>query len=111
MAAERPEIVLALTTVPNAKLGGEIARTLVEEHLAACVNVLAPMTSTYRWQGAVQGDTEHQLVVKTTRARLAAVRARIAELHPYELPEFLVVAVSDGSDKYLDWVRAETRQP
>jgi len=102
-------VVLVLTTVPDAARGEEIARALVEGQLAACVNVCAPMTSFYRWKDAIERDTEHQLVIKTTPDRVAAVEARLAALHPYELPEFLVVPVAHGSAAYLDWVVRETR--
>jgi periplasmic divalent cation tolerance protein len=103
------DIVLVLATVPSADRGEAMARALVSERLAACVNVLPPMTSFYRWKGAVERDTECQLVVKTTRDRVAGVAARIRELHTYELPELLVLTVDDGAAAYLDWIRAATR--
>ena len=81
----------------------------MEERLAACVNVLPVMISFYRWQGAVESDTECQLVIKTTRDRIAAIGARIRALHSYELPEVLVVAVEDGDADYLNWVKGATR--
>ena len=102
------DVVLVLTTVPAGELGEGVARALVEERLAACINVLAPMTSIYRWRGAVERDTEQQLVIKTTPDRVAALQARLGQLHPYELPECLVLAVTGGTAAYLDWVRAET---
>lgn len=102
------EAVLVLTTVPVGEAGEALARTLVEERLAACVNVHAPMTSVYRWEGVVTTDRERQLVIKTTAARLPALRERLGELHSYTLPELLIVAVDDGSAGYVDWVRAET---
>jgi periplasmic divalent cation tolerance protein len=101
-------VVLVLTTVPEGPLGDLLARTLIEEHLAACVNIHGPMGSVYRWQGVVDREIERQLVIKTTEGRVEAIRARIAELHSYELPEFLVVPVSDGASAYLEWVQAET---
>jgi periplasmic divalent cation tolerance protein len=103
------EVVLILTTVPDDDRGETLAQTLVTERLAACVNVLGPMTSIYRWQGAVERQSERQLVVKTTRDRVGAVRERIAQLHSYELPELIVLDVVDGSLGYLDWVKAEIR--
>lgn len=103
------DVVLILTTVPAGDRGGEIARALVDERLAACVNVLPPMTSFYRWRGAVERESESQVIIKTTRDRVAAVQARLVELHSYEVPEFLVVPIADGSTGYLDWVRNETR--
>jgi periplasmic divalent cation tolerance protein len=102
-----PDAVLVLTTVPSPEVGEQIARALVDARLAACVNVLPAMVSIYRWKGEVQRETEHQLVIKTVRARLAAVRERIAQLHPYDLPELLVVAVEDGDPAYLSWLQAE----
>lgn len=102
------EVVLILTTVPDGDLGEMVARKLVEERLAACVNLFAPMTSCYRWHSVLEREVERQLVIKTTRDRVAAVQARLAELHSYELPEFLVLPVLDGSSAYLEWVRTET---
>ena len=81
---------------------------MIVERLAACVNVHGPMASMYRWKGRVERDAERQVVIKTTRDRLEALRKRIHELHPYELPEFVVIDIDGGSDTYLDWVKAET---
>ena len=94
--------------MPADDRGEAIARALVDERLAACVNVLGPMTSFYRWHGAVERDVERQLLIKTTRGRVAALQARLIELHPYDLPEFVVLPVSEGGPAYLDWVRNET---
>lgn len=99
------DLILVLTTAPEEEAEA-LARTLVEERLAACVNVHAPMTSLYWWKGSIERDDESQLVIKTTRARLEALTARINELHTYELPELLIVPVAWGSEGYLDWVRA-----
>jgi periplasmic divalent cation tolerance protein len=104
-------VVLILTTVPAGDDGERIARALVEERLAACVNVLAPMTSIYRWRGAVEEGSEQQVVIKTTRGRIAAVCARVTALHAYELPELIVLPVVDGGSSYLEWVRTETAIP
>jgi periplasmic divalent cation tolerance protein len=104
-----PPIVLVLTTVPSDALGEEIATALVTERLAACVNVGAAMTSIYRWKGSVERETERQLVIKTTSDRVTAVQQRIKDLHPYELPEFVVIEVSGGSDEYLNWIIAEAQ--
>jgi periplasmic divalent cation tolerance protein len=97
-------IVVILTTMPDTEQTDELARTLVEERLAACVTVHAPMTSTYRWKTAIEREPERQLFIKTTRDRVAAVEQRLRQLHPYELPEFLVLPVESGSDGYLRWV-------
>lgn len=98
--------VIVLTTLPiDAERTATFARTLVEEGLAACVNVLPPMESIYRWQGTIHTDPEQQLIIKTVSTRLDDLKARIAALHPYEVPELLVLSVTDGSDAYLAWLR------
>ncbi len=101
-------IVLVLTTAPDGDCAEAWARTLVDERLAACVNVHGPMTSFYRWKGTVEREAERQVVIKTTRDRVAAVKARLLELHSYDLPEFVVVAVDEGSDAYVRWVADQT---
>jgi periplasmic divalent cation tolerance protein len=102
------DVVVVLTTVPTGSKGEEIGRTLVEERLAACVNVLAPMTSIYRWRGVVEREAEQQMIIKTTRGRVPALQSRLSALHPYALPEFLVLAVADSSAAYFEWVGTET---
>jgi periplasmic divalent cation tolerance protein len=99
------QAVLVLTTVPDDASAETIARTLVDEKLAACVNVLPPMVSIYRWKGEIERSVERQLVIKTTRALVPALERRLKALHSYELPEFIVVSVDGGSEEYLDWVR------
>ena len=103
------DCVIVWTTIGSETDGRALAATLVGERLAACVNVLPEMDSIYRWKGAVETERERQLVMKTTAARLPALEARVRELHPYELPEFIVVPVESGSDAYLRWVRDEGR--
>jgi periplasmic divalent cation tolerance protein len=98
------ELILILTTMPDDDRAAALARTLVEERLAACVNVHGPMTSTYRWQGRVEVEVERQLAIKTTRDRRSALEARLRALHPYELPEVVVIDAT-GSDAYAGWVR------
>ena len=93
--ASRPVIVL--TTLGAQTDAVAFARVLVEERLAACVNVLPEMASIYRWKGAIEEDREQQLLIKTTRDRVEALEARFHELHPYEVAEFLVISPSDGS--------------
>ena len=104
-------IVLVLTTLGTSADAGWFARTLVEERLAACVNVLPVMRSTYRWKDGVEQDDERQIVIKTTAERVDALRARVRQLHPYELPEFIVVQVADGDHRYLDWIRDSVSAP
>ena len=98
-----------LTTLGADADAAALARTLVDERLAACVNVLPAMLSVYRWKGAVESDREQQLVIKTAASRVAALEARVRELHPYELPDFLVLSAS-GAKAYLDWIAAEARR-
>ncbi|CAN5869714.1 divalent-cation tolerance protein CutA [soil metagenome] len=99
-----PEYVIVLTTLPGDADARGFGRTLVEERLAACVNLLPAMESVFRWEGQVEEDTERQVVMKTSRERVAALWDRIRELHPYELPEFVVLPILDGSDAYLRWL-------
>ncbi len=104
------DVVLVFSTASAAAgndTAEQIARALVDERLAACVNVHAPMVSVYRWKGTVERDSERQLVIKTTRDKVPALEKRLRDLHPYELPELLVVSASGGSEKYLGWVAAE----
>lgn len=103
------DVVLVLTTVPAGARAETIARALVEERLAACVNLHSPMTSFYRWKGAVEAEGECQLVIKTTAERVAALEARVGQLHPYELPEFLILTADGGNTAYLDWVGESVR--
>ena len=100
--------VLVLTTLPADADAAAFARTLVGERLAACINLLAPMESVYEWEGEMQRDTERQLIMKTVRARVDALWQRVRELHPYDVPEFVVLPVVDGSDAYLRWLAEST---
>jgi periplasmic divalent cation tolerance protein len=102
------DYVIVLTTLPADADGAAFARELVEARLAACVNVSAPMESIYRWEGTVEVEVERQLVIKTSRERVAALWDRVRELHPYDMPEFLVTPVVDGNDAYLAWLAEST---
>jgi periplasmic divalent cation tolerance protein len=99
-------ILLCYCTCPDTASAQMLAETLVGESLAACVNRLPGVASTYRWQGAVTTDDEVLLLIKTTAARFDALKARLLQLHPYELPELIAVPVERGHAAYLDWVRA-----
>ena len=101
--------LLCFCTCPDAATAERIAQTLVDERLAACVNVLPGLRSVYRWQGAVERTDEVLLLVKTGRERLEALTARVHALHPYELPELVAVEVAGGLGAYLDWVSEQTR--
>ena len=96
--------VIVLTTLGAATDAAAFARVLVDERLAACVNVLPVMTSIYRWKGSVEEEREQQLVIKTTRDRVAALESRFHELHPYEVAEFLVIGSAEASAAYGAWL-------
>ncbi len=102
------DCVVVWTTISRMADGHKLASMLVSERLAACVNVHALMESVYRWKGDVESEQERQLIMKTTIQRVPALKARLLELHDYELPEFIVMPVVDGSEAYLSWVREST---
>jgi periplasmic divalent cation tolerance protein len=104
--SEPSSFVIVLSTFPADQDPTALATALVDEQLAACVNVLPPMRSIYRWEGKVEQASEHQLVIKTRAERVEAVKARLASLHPYEVPEVLVLSIAGGADSYLQWLYA-----
>lgn len=95
---------VALVTAPDRAVAERIVRTLVEEGLVACGNILGGLISIYRWQGAVEEATEALIILKTTSASVAELIRRVPELHPYDVPEVLVIPVVSGHAPYLDWV-------
>ena len=101
--------VVVLITAPTADAAALLARTLVEEGLAACGNVLPAIRSIYRWDGEIHDDAEAMLVLKTERRLVPALKERLPALHPYQVPELLVLPVEDGLGPYLDWVAASVR--
>ena len=103
------QTLLVLTNLPDAASAEALATTLMSERLAACVNVLAPCHSVYRWQGVIESAQEVPLLVKTTAARYADLEAAIRAAHPYELPEIIAVPIAHGLPGYLDWLVTETR--
>ncbi|ARP97060.1 divalent-cation tolerance protein CutA [Bordetella genomosp. 13] len=105
------DLVLVISNAPDMLLAKRIAHVLVEDGLAACVNLGVPSLSVYRWQGEVEGAEEIPLSIKTTWGRQQDVVRALARLHPYEVPEVIVVPVIGGLDSYLDWVREQTRPP
>lgn len=104
----RPDAIVVLTTWPAASDPAEAAATLVDERLAACVSILPEMDSVYSWQGSIVRDRERQVVIKTTAARLEALQRRMIELHPYDVPEWLVLAAEGASDPYMSWLAQAT---
>lgn len=109
MAAD--SALLVFSTLPDADAARRLAQLLVERRLAACVSILAPCSSVYRWQGKVETATEVPVMIKTTDRRYAELETAIRELHPYELPEIVAVPLRHGLPAYLDWVAAETAFP
>ncbi len=104
------DALLVITNLPDAASAAKLAQQLIEVRAAACVNQLAPCTSTYRWQGKIETATEVPLLIKTTQAAYPRLEKLIRAAHPYELPEIIAVPVSDGLPAYLDWVATETKE-
>ncbi|MES9993441.1 MAG: divalent-cation tolerance protein CutA [Candidatus Thiodiazotropha sp.] len=97
-------LLLILCTAPDRECGLKLANSLLEQNLAACVNLTSPVTSVYRWQGKVEQSEEILLLIKTTEKKYPEVEAALRTLHPYELPEIIAVPLEQGLDDYLDWV-------
>jgi periplasmic divalent cation tolerance protein len=100
--------LLVLTNLPDRAAAERLAGMLVEKRLAACVNILAPCRSVYRWKDAIQHDEEHPMLIKTTAERYAELEQALRAGHPYELPEIIAVPIERGLDAYLAWLAAET---
>ncbi|HET7765923.1 MAG TPA: divalent-cation tolerance protein CutA [Burkholderiales bacterium] len=100
---------LVITNLPDRDSAGRLARALVEKRLAACVNVLSPCRSVYRWQGKTEDTEEFPMLIKTTRERYPALESAIRAEHPYELPEIIAVPLAGGLPAYLEWVASETK--
>lgn len=104
------QALLILTNVPDADTAKAIARRIVEEHLAACVNILPAVQSVYRWQGEVEEAAEVTLLAKTMQSRYAELENAIRALHPYDVPEIIALPIVDGLPSYLDWIAQETKK-
>jgi periplasmic divalent cation tolerance protein len=100
---------LVITNLPDRDSAGKLAHALVEQRLAACINVLSPCSSVYRWKGKTEDATEFPMLIKTTRERYPALEAAIRAGHPYELPEIIAVPLAGGLPAYLEWVDSETK--
>jgi len=101
---------LFLTTAPTREEANSIATELVSKHLAACVNVLGPMASVYRWQGDLERSEEFLLLIKSTESNSAAIQEAIRELHSYQIPELIAFTVESGLEPYLNWITASVRK-
>ena len=104
------QIRVVLVTVPDQKTGSDLARALVGEKLAACVNILPGVRSVYSWQGKIEDEAELLLIIKTRAGLVEKLSRRVAELHPYDEPEVISLPVDGGSPGYLDWVARETKE-
>lgn len=102
------DAILVLTMLPNADAAVEIAKTIVKEKLAACVNILPAARSIYRWKGQIEDTSEVLMLLKTRHEHYDRVQARLLELHPYEVPEVLAIPVEQGYYPYLEWLGRET---
>ncbi len=103
------EARIVVTTLDDLGLAKQLAAQLVELRLAACVNIVERVHSIYRWKGQMESADEVLMVIKTAAERIPTLKETIAQLHPYELPEFIVLEVADGSQQYLAWLLAESR--
>lgn len=102
---------ILLITFDDLEQAKKFARELVEQRLAACVNLIENVHSTYRWQGEVEASGEILAIVKTAADRIETLKQAVSRLHPYQLPEIVVLEISDGSDAYLSWLLAASREP
>jgi len=107
----RPAVRIVLTTCANPDDARVLARTLVEEHLAACVTLVGAVESIYQWNGKIESSAETLLLIKTSLDQLPALQSRLHALHTYDVPEFLVLDVESASNPYLEWLQACLRKP
>ena len=107
-ATDPTDFLVVMTTLPDGAHAKALVRALVDRRLIACGTIVDPVTSVYRWEGAVEESREAQVLIKTHRDRLQALEIAVRELHPYDVPELLALPVTEGSGAYLEWVREET---
>ncbi|MGB2905609.1 MAG: divalent-cation tolerance protein CutA [Candidatus Aminicenantaceae bacterium] len=101
--------IVVLSTVPDIATGRKIARGILEERLAACVNISGPLESLYWWEGKIQQDQEHLLVIKTRTELFPRLEEAVQGLHPYDVPEIIALPIEQGSSSYLEWIESETQ--
>ena len=106
-SAAHKEVIIVVTTITKDH-GSEFAHHLLQQRLAACINILSGVFSLFWWKNKIDETQEDLLIIKTSRKKLSALKKAFKELHPYEVPEFLVLSVSDGLDSYCNWVLQET---
>jgi periplasmic divalent cation tolerance protein len=105
--ADNPDALVVLTNMPDSQSAAKLAHALVEQKLAACVNVLSPCQSFYHWQGKLEHTAETPMMIKTTQAQYQALQTAILAAHPYELPEIIALHIHDGYKPYLQWLNAQ----
>ncbi len=105
-----PQALLVLTSAPNEEVAEQLARLLVEQRLAACVNILPAMRSIYRWEGRVEDACELAMQIKTTVAHYTELEGAIKAAHPYAVPEIIAIPIVDGLPAYLNWIQQETNK-
>ncbi len=113
MAAEfgdQSRELIVFVTTPNNEEAVRLAEAFVSERLAACVNIVAPIQSVYRWEGKVTRDSEALMIIKTTSVRYPELERRVKELHSYSTPEVIALRVEQGSEQYLNWLRESTEK-
>ncbi len=103
------DIVLILTTWPDEHIARQSAKSWLDRNLVACVNILPKMRSMYKWDGILHTDTEHQMLIKTTKNRIEQLKQDILQKHPYECPEILILPVTGGHDEYMNWITGNTK--
>ena len=104
------QVLMVLTNMPNETMANAVARILVEDRLAACVNVLPGVRSVYQWQGAVEEATEVTMLIKTAQSRYPELEAAIRSAHPYDVPEIIAIPLVAGFPAYMEWVISETKK-
>ena len=100
---------IAVTTCPTLEIATQLANSVVEQRLAACVNIIPSIKSVYKWKGKIENDDESILIIKTMKQQLASLEKLILRLHPYETPEFISMPIESGSKAYLDWIAASIK--
>jgi periplasmic divalent cation tolerance protein len=107
-AIDAGEFIVVMTTLPDAGVAKALVRSLVDRRMIACGTVIDPVTSIYRWKGAVEESNEVQVLIKTHRDRFAELETAMRDLHPYDVPELLALPVAEGLNDYMTWVKTET---
>ncbi len=105
----KPDYFIALTTCPDREIANSLAQAIVEQQLAACVNIVPDIQSVYQWQGKIETDNELLLVMKTNQQTLKALELFVLQQHPYETPEFICINIESGAQAYLDWITSSLK--